>query len=259
MPWADPRSHVFTARGRALTGGAWVRRLFPVEGGPAVAPFLLLEQVGPMVFEAGRAGPSNPRPLKTLEAGTYVLRGELEVAHSGGHRAVLQAGDVQWATVGREVTQTEVPGRRTREQGGPLSVLRVWVTLPAALADAEPRYQECLAATIPALPWKGGGASVRVVTGDALGTRGPVESASPVNFQVWSLPQGSEATFSLPDSQRGFAYVLEGTAGVGSPPTEVSEGGLIVLAAGEPVHLHGYVSPESLCRVLVLAGDPAPK
>jgi redox-sensitive bicupin YhaK (pirin superfamily) len=256
----DPRPtnrvpRVFTTRIRAEAGGTWVRRLFPTEGGPRVEPFLLLEQTGPMRLRAGWAGPSNTQPLRAVEAVTYVLHGELEVAHSGGHRVVLQAGDVQWATVGRQVDHTNVPSRRMREQGGLLSVVRVWLRLPAPLSEVEPRFQECPAAAIPEVSWPPGEASVRVVSGDALGTRGPIESASPVNFQVWEMPPGSVATISLPVAQGGFAYVVEGEAGVGSPPVEVREGGLVLLAPGEPVHLHGYVSPGSVARILVFAAD----
>jgi hypothetical protein len=169
---------IFTARSRAEAGGARVRRLFPVEGGPQLEPFALFEQVGPMIFSAGQAGPTTTRPLRSVEAATYVLKGELEVAHSGGHRALLHAGDVQWATVGRQVDCTDVPGRRMREQGGLLSVIRVWLRLPAALAELEPRFQEYPAATIPEVRWPSSDASVKVVSGEALGTRGPIESAA---------------------------------------------------------------------------------
>jgi hypothetical protein len=247
-------NRIFSSPTREESGGAWVRRLFPAHNGPGAEPFLCLEHIGPMIYDAGKAGPSPSRPLEALEAGTYVLRGELEVAHSGGHRAVLHAGDVQWATVGAQVTCTEVPGRRMREQGGRFSAIRVWVRLPASLAQAGPRFQECTAATIPSVPWHSGGASVRIIAGDALGTKGPVETTSSVDFQIWTLPEGSAVTFSLPASRPGLAYVLEGTAGVGSPATEVQEGQLVLLSPGEPVHLHGYVSPESMARVLVLAG-----
>jgi redox-sensitive bicupin YhaK (pirin superfamily) len=254
-PRIGPAPGIFTAKGRGQPGGSWVRRLFPVEGGPDAAPFLLLEQIGPLVYGAGKAGPSPSRPLNALEAGTYVLEGELEIAHSGGHRAVLGPGDIQWATVGKQVTSTDVPGRRMREQGGTFNALRVWMALPSKLASVESRFQEYPAAAIPLVTWQG--ATARVVAGDTLGMRGPVEGASPVTFQVWSLPEGSSVTFFLPPSQQGLAYVLDGTAGVGSPATEVQAGGLVLLWPGERVHLHGYVSPASVARVLVLAADPA--
>jgi redox-sensitive bicupin YhaK (pirin superfamily) len=246
---------IFTAQGRTDPGGLWVRHLFPTKSRGEFEPFLLFEQIGPMILRAGEGGGPDSRPLSSLEAVTYVLEGELEVAHSGGNRAVLGPGDVQWATVGTEVTHSDVPSRRLREQGGPLSAIRAWVRLPSRLASVEPRFQEVRAASIPEVKLADAEASVRVVAGEAFGSRGPVETASPVSFQVWSLAPGSAVSLPIPPSQGGFVYVLEGTVGVGVTPTQLDEGEIAQFSPGEVVRIHGYVSPEPVALLLVLAGE----
>ena len=104
---------------RQLEGGGFVvRRPLPTQSLELVDPFLLVDEMGPVIYGAGEAVGAPDHPHRGFETVTYSLDGEFEHEDSAGHRGVLRAGDVQWMTAGAGIIHSEMPSKHIREQGG---------------------------------------------------------------------------------------------------------------------------------------------
>jgi redox-sensitive bicupin YhaK (pirin superfamily) len=240
---------IATAHRQLEGGGFVVRRPLPSETLEMVDPFLLVDEMGPVEYGPGEAVGAPDHPHRGFETVTYALAGELEHEDSAGHRGVLRPGDVQWMTAGGGIIHSEMPSRRIREQGGRVHGFQIWVNLPARLKMTRPRYQEVPGTSIPQAATADGKARVRVIAGEALGTRAVIDTHTPIVFQDWSLEEGADVTVPIPASHNAMVYVFEGSARLGE--REVGDGQLAVLGAGDAIRLRG-----GKARLLLLAGDP---
>jgi quercetin 2,3-dioxygenase len=248
-------SRVITAQRQREGAGFVVRRPFPAPGFDQVDPFLLLDEMGPADYAPGEAVGAPDHPHRGFETVTYMLEGEFEHEDSAGHRGLLRAGDVQWMTAGAGIVHSEMPSGRIREQGGRVHGFQIWVNLPAKLKMTRPRYQEVAGAQIPRARSEDGRAQVRVIAGEALGTRAVIDTLTPIVYQDWTLEPGADVTVPLPAEQRALVYLFGGAARLGDAATEVRDGQLAMLGSGAQVHLRG---PEAgpAARLLLLAGVP---
>ena len=246
---------VVTAHKQREGGGFIVRRPFPALGLPAVDPFLLLDEMGPVDYAPGEAVGAPDHPHRGFETVTYVLEGEMEHEDSAGHRGSLRAGDVQWMTAGAGIIHAEMPSRVLREQGGRIHGFQIWINLPARLKLTTPRYQEIAAAAIPSAQTADGRARVRVVAGEALGARAVIDTHTPIVYQDWSLAPGGDVTVPIARGHQALVYVFEGSVRVGEQEggRAASDGQLALLGAGDSVRLRGG---DTGGRLLLLAGVP---
>ncbi len=246
---------VVTAHKQREGGGFIVRRPFPGLGMQAVDPFLLLDEMGPVDYGPGEALGAPDHPHRGFETVTYVLEGELEHEDSAGHRGSLRAGDVQWMTAGAGIVHAEMPSRGLRERGGRVHGFQVWVNLPARLKLTTPRYQEIAAAAIPTATTPDGRARVRVIAGEALGTRAVIDTHTPIVYQDWSIAEGGDVTVTVPRDHQALAYLFEGGVLIGARDggRPVTDGQMALLGAGDSVRLRGAPGGG---RLLLLAGVP---
>src|SRR5579863_2763900 len=90
--------------GRFVEGGGFiVHRPFPVQGVLQVDPFLLIDEMGPVVYKPGEAKGAPDHPHRGFETVTYMIDGTMEHEDWHGHRGSLRSGDVQWMTAGSGV------------------------------------------------------------------------------------------------------------------------------------------------------------
>jgi quercetin 2,3-dioxygenase len=169
-------------------------------------PFLLFDH---FAFNDPREGPIQgfpTHPHRGIETVTYMLEGNVRHRDSIGNMGVIGPGDVQWMTSGRGILHEELPNRGP---SGRISGFQLWVNLPAAQKMGTPRYQEVAAGTIPEA--RHGGASVRVVTGEFEGVRGPVTqiAAQPLYMDV-TLDPGAEICIPVTPGHTVVAYLFEG-------------------------------------------------
>ncbi|HEY7371135.1 MAG TPA: pirin family protein [Polyangia bacterium] len=246
---------VVTAHKQREGGGFIVRRPFPGLGMPAVDPFLLLDEMGPIDYPPGEAVGAPDHPHRGFETVTYVLEGEMEHEDSAGHRGSLRPGDVQWMTAGAGIIHAEMPSRALREHGGRVHGFQIWVNLPARLKLTTPRYQELPAASIPTAETPDGRARVRIVAGEALGVRAAIDTHTPIIYQDWSVAPDGDVTVGVARDHQALVYVFEGGVLVGDRGggREVTDGQMALLGAGDSVRLRG---PAGGGRLLLLAGVP---
>jgi redox-sensitive bicupin YhaK (pirin superfamily) len=245
-----------TWRSQATTEGAGVRlkRAFGFHETPRLDPFLLLDAFHSENPDDYRRGfPWHPH--RGIETITYILDGEVEHGDSMGNRGLISAGDVQWMTAGSGIIHQEMPkGDRKGEMWG----FQLWSNLPARTKMMDPRYQEVKQSQIPVAK-TAGGATVRVIAGEAAGTRGPVREivTDPLLLDV-SLPAGKIFTQPVAPGHNAFAYVMEGeglfeTAAPGAAPQAYGEGALILFGEGEHVTV---AADKRSMRFLLAAGKP---
>jgi redox-sensitive bicupin YhaK (pirin superfamily) len=202
-------SRVFTAP-RAQDGdGVELRRAFPGTALGELDPFLLLDQMGPMEFAAGDPRGFPPHPHRGFETVTYLLSGEMQHRDSWGNRGTLAPGDVQWMTAGSGLVHSEMPGLGLVEKGGRLHGFQLWINLPRRDKMIAPRYQDTKAERIPVVSGTGG-ARVKVIAGESLGTKGIIDTRIPILYLHVTLAPGAEFMQAVPQSENAFAFVIEG-------------------------------------------------
>ncbi len=238
----------------------WVGNGFPVRTlfsypnlGPVLSPFLLLDYAGPMEFP-----PTNERlgvgehPHRGFETVTIVYAGEVEHRDSSGGGGSIGPGDVQWMTAASGLVHEEFHGRGFARRGGMFEMVQLWVNLPAKDKMAPPRYQGILSSQIPVVSLPNGQGTVRVITGEFAGAKGPAKTYTPIH--VWDLRLATDQRIDLavPDAYTTALVVLKGAVRVnGSEAIEGAEVGLFD-RAGETI----CIDSAKRATALLLSGEP---
>jgi len=244
---------IVSAHKQAEGAGFIVRRPFPSARLSFVDPFLLLDEMGPADYAPGEAVGAPDHPHRGFETVTYIIEGEFEHEDSAGHRGALRPGDVQWMTAGAGIVHSEEPSAAIRERGGRVHGFQIWVNLPGRDKMIRPRYQEVPSSRIPTAATPDGKARVRVIAGEALGTRAVIDTRIPIVYQDWRLDEGADVTLPLAREERAMVYVFQGAAKVGEEGRDVADGQLAILGQGDAVRLRGATGGG---RLLLLAGVP---
>jgi redox-sensitive bicupin YhaK (pirin superfamily) len=239
----------------------WVGDGFPVRsvfsydglGREALSPFLMLDYAAPRHFDpAPRRRGVGVHPHRGFETVTIVYAGELEHRDSAGNGGRIGPGDVQWMTAASGILHEEFHSERFTREGGLMSMMQLWVNLPARHKMAQPRYQTILDASIPRVAIGGDAGTIRVIAGEYGGKRGPAETFTPI--EVWDLrvADGKSVSLATPEGHTTAIVPMQGRALINgkstAAPAQVArlarEGGeFTVTAQGE-------------LSALVLAGEP---
>jgi hypothetical protein len=244
------RKAVQIVRAQEATEGAGVRirRSLGTSALDYHDPFLLLDE---FKSEAGAdyiAGfPDHPH--RGFETVTYMLAGSMRHEDHKGNRGELGPGSVQWMTAGRGIIHSEMP----LQKDGLMWGFQLWVNLPARSKMTEPRYQDIPASAIPDVSTEAG-VSIRVITGEAQGIRGPVEgiATSPLYLDV-RVPAGRSYEHPVPPEHNALVYVYEGAGEVGGERIESRELAVLSRDGEEGVRL---VATDRPMRALLLAAKP---
>jgi len=239
----------------------WVGDGFPVRsifsydglGREPLSPFLMLDYAAPRHFDpAARRRGVGVHPHRGFETVTVVYAGELEHRDSAGNGGRIGPGDVQWMTAASGILHEEFHSEQFTREGGTMSMMQLWVNLPARHKMAKPRYQTILDRDIPRVALDGDAGTLRVIAGEFEGKRGPAETFTPI--EVWDLRVGDGKTVTLrtPEGHTTAIVPMQGRALVngdsGAGPAQ-----LVRLArdGGEFT-----VKAEGELSALVLAGEP---
>ena len=246
-----PRSVASLVTAKPTMEGAGVRlnRVFGHPEGPRFDPFLLLDDFGsdnPDDYVAGFPW----HPHRGIETVTYMLSGEVEHGDSLGNKGVISAGDVQWMTAGGGIIHQEMPQQAEDHLRG----LQLWVNLPAASKMMAPRYREVAADTIPEVS-PHDGLRIKVVAGEVVGVRGPVEDiVAGLEYLDITLEPGADLEHPTPPGNTVFAYCIDGRGKVGQGGThELDRRQLALFTDGASVHA---VAGDVPFRFLLASGKP---
>jgi redox-sensitive bicupin YhaK (pirin superfamily) len=256
------------ARGRTVAGivnsietlegaGFLVRRPFPKASFSEFDPFLLLDEMGPMMLAPGQAKGAPDHPHRGFETVTYLLSGEMEHKDSQGHAGKLSAGDVQWMTAGSGLIHSEMPSTEFQRRGGRLHGFQLWVNLPRRSKMMKPRYQEIPSARIPTATTGDGLVRVRVIAGEALGARAVIETVTPIMYLHFTLRPGGRVAQAVPQDHNAFAYIIDGEGLFGATGERGTDGQMVIFAPdGNEVTIGNPPDAASELDVLLIAGVP---
>ncbi len=241
----------------------WVGDGFPVRsifsydglGREPLSPFLMLDYAAPRHFDpAPRRRGVGVHPHRGFETVTVVYAGELEHRDSAGNGGRIGPGDVQWMTAASGILHEEFHSERFTREGGTMSMMQLWVNLPARHKMAKPRYQTILDADIPRIELEGGAGTLRVIAGEYAGRKGPAETFTPM--AVWDLrvAAGRSVTLATPDGHTTAIVPMQGRARVnGSHETGPAQ---LVQLAREGGEFSLAAEGDGELSALVLAGEP---
>lgn len=236
---------VIEPRARDL-GGFSVRRVLPARERRMVGPFIFFDHMGPAEFPPGEGIQVRPHPHIGLATVTYLFTGEIMHRDSLGFVQPIRPGAVNLMTAGSGIVHSERAGedlhRHSRLHG-----IQSWMALPDGEEEREPAFAHFPAAQLPELELDG--AVVRVIMGQAFGSRSPVPDYSPTLYLECRLDPAAE--LELPaDGEELAAYVVAGEVRIGSHT--LGSGRMGVAQPGRPLRLEA--AGES--HVMVIGGAP---
>jgi redox-sensitive bicupin YhaK (pirin superfamily) len=238
---------------RTLEGdGFEVRRAIPSQTYEAIGPFIFLDQFGPIDVKPGEAKGASAHPHAGIETLTLLLEGRSEHKDSLGNASSMRPGEVQWLRAGRGVIHDESPDDEMRLRGGHLHGVQLWINMPKGEKHKEPAYRHILASEIPVMTSADGLARVRLVAGKLSDLLGPIAtSGSPFVAHVTSKA-GGHSKISTTGTKELAAYVMIGSAKIGTDGHKVEAGQLARLTSGDQITLSSATDAE----ILLIGGDP---
>jgi redox-sensitive bicupin YhaK (pirin superfamily) len=241
---------VIEPRERDLGDGFFVRRVLPAGKQRAVGPFVFFDHFGPTWLAPGQGMDVRPHPHINLATVTYLFEGEIVHRDSLGSLQAIRPGDINWMTAGRGIVHSERTGIALRASGSTVHGLQLWVGLPAAHEETAPEFHHHPAATLPELVV--GGATIRLLAGEAFGLRSPVHTFSPLTYLAITLPAGASVELPPEGGQRGV-YLVDGRLSCGGVSYEPHR--MLLLATNQPARL----SAEVASRAVLIGGEAFPE
>ncbi|GLT57549.1 hypothetical protein SLA2020_305150 [Shorea laevis] len=241
----EPRMVVrkFLARPQHEGVGAVVRRSIGRFELRYFDPFLVLDE-----FSVTAPAGFPDHPHRGFETVTYMLQGAVTHEDFEGHKGTIGPGDLQWMTAGRGILHSEMPAAQGTQKG-----LQLWINLSSKQKMIEPRYQEISSKDIAEATEDG--IKVRVIAGEALGTKSPVYTRTPTMYLDFTLKPGAHLRQPIPMSWNAFVYVLEGEGVFGSSKSSpVTAHNLLLLGSGDG--LEAWNKSSKLLRFILVGGQP---
>lgn len=178
-------------------------------------PFLLLHHHGPHTFEPYNQGlPFGPHPHRGFETLTLVYKGDIEHKDSSGASSVISEGGIQWMTAGKGIVHSENVSEETRNNGGEMEIIQLWMNLPSKHKMTPAHYQGINKAAIPVKVSDDGMVKTQVISGEHGSEKGKATSLT--NLTVFNIEgqEGSHETFQLPANETSLIYLLNGTINI---------------------------------------------
>jgi redox-sensitive bicupin YhaK (pirin superfamily) len=237
---------------RDLGDGFTVRRALPSAQRRTVGPFIFFDQMGEVVFGAGKGLDVRPHPHIGLSTLTYLLQGEILHRDSVGSVQRIQPGAVNWMTAGSGIVHSERTAPDVRAAGHTLFGVQTWLALPKAAEETAPSFIHYAAKDIPSA--EADGVTVRVVAGSADGMRSPVAVFSDTLYTDVVLAAGARYAVDTEHIERAL-YVIAGAVEVEGQEGRFETNQLVVLKPGAEIILRAAGETRLIC----VGGEPLPE
>ncbi len=216
-------------------------------------PFLMLDYAAPQYFEPNNEQPRGvgEHPHKGFETVTIAYAGEVEHRDSTGGGGVIKQGDVQWMTAGAGVTHQEFHSKEFSQKGGLFEMVQLWVNLPKAHKNTQPKYQHLPKERIPVVSI--GDGEARIIAGEYENTRGAASTFTPLNVWDISLKEDDKITLDLPASHNLSLVILCGNVIINNSQ-KASETQLVRFENASGAVIIKAMGGEA--KILLLSGEP---
>ncbi|MCX4828038.1 pirin family protein [Streptomyces sp. NBC_00006] len=256
---ARPVLAVTTAPSGFEGEGFPVRRAFAGINYKHLDPFIMMDQMGEVEYEAGEPKGTPWHPHRGFETVTYIIDGTFIHQDSHGGGGTITNGDTQWMTAGSGLLHIETPPESLVMSGGLFHGLQLWVNLPAKDKMQNPRYQDIRGGQVKLLTTEDGGALLRVIAGELDGNEGPGITHTPITMVHATVRPGAEATLPWREDYNGLVYVLAGRGSVGADRRPVHTGQTAVFGAGSSLTVRADEAQDANTpdlEVVILGGQP---
>lgn len=242
-PFNNPRAvvQILTCERKPLADGLVLRRSIGRPELESLDPFLSLDE-----FEFSPPAGFSDHPHRGFENVTYMLEGGFSYHDASGHKGTINTGDVQWLTAGRGVVHAEMPGGQGVQRG-----INLWINLSTKDKMVEPRYQELASQDIPAA--EEDGVYVKVIAGEALGARSPLQTPTPAMCLDVTMRPGALLRQPVQPGWSACAYVIDGEASFGNTSAVAGAHTCVVFGDGDGVAVR---SEQQSVRFLLVAARP---
>ncbi|WP_037911565.1 pirin family protein [Actinacidiphila yeochonensis] len=241
-----------------------VRRAFAGIDYRHLDPFILMDQMGEVEYQAGEPKGTPWHPHRGFETVTYIMDGTFIHQDSHGGGGTITNGDTQWMTAGSGLLHIETPPESLVMSGGLFHGLQLWVNLPKSAKMIAPKYQDLRAGGLKLLTSGDGGALIRLIAGDLDGHTGPGATHTPITMIHLTLTAGASVTLPWRQDFNALAYGLAGNGFAGSESRPFTMGQAVVFgpggaAGGDSLTLRADTvqdSRSSSFEVVLLGGRP---
>lgn len=222
-------------------------------------PFIMMDHMGEVDYEAGEPKGTPWHPHRGFETVTYLIEGQFVHQDSHGGGGVITEGATQWMTAGSGLLHIETPPEELVQAGGLFHGFQLWVNLPSADKFTPPAYQGLDADQVRLLASADGASLVRLIAGEVDGHVGPGATHTPITVLHASVAPDGRLSLPWQPSYNALAYVMAGSGTVGTEHRSIREGQLAVLGAGDRISIAADASQDSrtsALEVIVLGGEP---
>ncbi|MHA6761174.1 pirin family protein [Streptacidiphilus sp. PAMC 29251] len=256
---ARPVLQVATAPEGFEGEGFPVRRAFAGIDYKRLDPFIMMDQMGEVDYQAGEPKGTPWHPHRGFETVTYLMDGTFVHQDSHGGGGVITDGDTQWMTAGSGLLHIEAPPESLVLSGGLFHGLQLWVNLPAADKMIAPKYQDIRGASVKLLASGDGGGLVRLIAGDIAGFQGPGATHTPITMIHLSVSPGAEVVLPWRSDFNALAYGLAGSGSAGAEGRPFRMGQSVVFGQGDSLTIRADAHQDSRSEnfeVVLLGGQP---
>ena len=222
-------------------------------------PFIMMDHMGEVDYEAGEPKGTDWHPHRGFETVTYLVEGMFRHQDSHGGGGLITPGATQWMTAGAGLLHIETPPVDLVEAGGLFNGFQLWVNLPAKDKFLEPRYQPVEAKDVLLLATSDAGALLRVIAGTVDGHTGPGSTHTPITMLHASIAPGAQLSLPWQPTYNALAYIFAGSGTVGPSRAAVTGGNMVAFGAGDRLLLTADKTQDSRTssmEVLLLGGEP---
>lgn len=222
-------------------------------------PFIMMDHMGEVDYEAGEPKGTNWHPHRGFETVTYLIEGQFVHQDSHGGGGVITEGATQWMTAGSGLLHIETPPERLVEDGGLFHGFQLWVNLPAKDKFLAPKYQPLEASEVLLLASADAGTLLRVIAGNVDGHVGPGSTFTPITLLHASIAAGAQLSLPWQPEYNALAYVMAGAGTVGQKAEPIHAGQMAVFGAGDRLTLAADAKQDSRTssmEVIILGGRP---
>jgi hypothetical protein len=187
-----------------------------------------------------------PHPHIGLATLTYLFAGEIMHRDSVGSEQPIRPGEVNWMTAGRGITHSE-RFERARRGGGRMDGIQAWIALPKDKEETDPGFSHHEEADLPR--FQEHGRSIRLIAGEAFGTKAPVPVYSPLFYLHCELAPDAVVDLGNDYPERA-AYVASGS--VAADGQRFDAGQMLVFKPNAKATVRAFTQ----ATLMLLGGEP---
>jgi redox-sensitive bicupin YhaK (pirin superfamily) len=265
VPQLDPSTSFRPVRRLTTAPSGYEGEGFPVRrafaGVPLneLDPFIHLDQMGEVMYQAGEPKGTPWHPHRGFETVTYMIDGIMDHQDSLGSGGTIANGDTQWMTAGQGILHIEAPPEHLVTSGGLFHGLQLWVNLPRAAKMITPKYQDIRGREAGLLTTSDGGSLIRVIAGEVGGHAGPGSTFTPINLAHVTLQPGAQLDLPWQPEYNALVYVLAGRGTVGAEQRPIQIGQLASHGKGDAIRVTADATQDSnipAMELFIMGGRP---